>query len=59
MWACMTPLRQFKNIPEEILRRLEKKEQFSWEHFYQMSPQQLGDLVKFPKLGKVLHRYIN
>ena len=26
MWGCMTPLRQFKFIPEEILRRIEKKE---------------------------------
>jgi len=26
MWSCMTPLRQFQGIPEEILRRLEKKE---------------------------------
>jgi pre-mRNA-splicing helicase BRR2 len=26
MWSCMTPLRQFKGIPDEILRRIEKKE---------------------------------
>ncbi len=39
MWSCLNPLRQFKNIPEYVLSRLEKKEQFSWESFYQMNPQ--------------------
>jgi pre-mRNA-splicing helicase BRR2 len=62
MWSCMTPLRQFKvhpPIPEEILRRIEKKEQFTWDHFYSMNPQQIGDLIKFPKFGKALHKYIH
>ena len=59
MWSCMTPLRQFKGIPEEILRRIEKKEQMTWEHFYNMTPQQIGDLIKFNKLGKVLHKFIH
>jgi len=26
----MTPLRQYHGIPEEILRKIEKKEQFTW-----------------------------
>ncbi len=34
MWNCMTPLRQFKGLPEEILKRVEKKEGVSWEHLY-------------------------
>jgi pre-mRNA-splicing helicase BRR2 len=38
MWGCMTPLRQFKGIPEEILRRIEKKEQLSWDHLYSLTP---------------------
>lgn len=59
MWSCMTPLRQFKGIPEEILRRIEKKEQLTWEHFYNMSSQQIGELIKFSKLGKLLHKYIH
>lgn len=37
MWVCMTPLRQFKGYPEEVFRRIEKKEQFSFEHFYNMT----------------------
>lgn len=39
MWSCLNPLRQFKGIPEYVLGRLEKKEQFNWESFYQMTPQ--------------------
>ena len=38
MWPCMTPLRQFKGIPEEILRRIEKKEQLTWDHLYNLNP---------------------
>ena len=59
MWSCMTPLRQFKNIPEEILRRIEKKEQLTWDHYYNMTPQQIGEVIKFPKLGKTIHKYIH
>lgn len=59
MWNCMTPLRQFPNIPEEILRRIEKKELFTWEHYYNMSVQQIGELIKFPKFAKDIHRMIH
>ncbi len=45
MWNCMTPLRQFKQLPEEILKRIEKKEQFTFDHLYTMNPKQLGELV--------------
>ena len=30
MWSSMTPLRQYQGIPEDILRKIEKKEQFTW-----------------------------
>jgi len=68
MWGCMTPLRQLKfrteegqlkSIPEEMLRQIEKKEQLTWEHYYNMSVQQIGELIKFPKFGKPLHRMIH
>lgn len=35
----MTILRQFKGIPEEILKRIERKEQFTFEHLYNLSAQ--------------------
>jgi len=59
MWSVASPLRQFKGIPEEVLRKLEKKEQFTWDHYYDMNAQQLGELVKFPKIGKTLYTLIH
>lgn len=59
MWSSMTPLRQFPGIPEDILRRIERKEQFTWHHFYDMTPQQIGEIVKFQKMGTIIHRYVH
>jgi len=59
MWICMSLLRQFEEIPEEILKRIERKEQFTFEHFYNMSPEQISQLVKIPNVGKVLHKFIH
>lgn len=59
MWPSMTPLRQFKGIHEEILRKIEKKEQFTWEHFYNMSSQEIGEVIKFAKMGKVIHKAVH
>ncbi|CDW82626.1 u5 small nuclear ribonucleoprotein 200 kda helicase [Stylonychia lemnae] len=58
-WSSMTPLRQYHGIPEDILRKIEKKEQFSWQHFYDMSAQQIGEIVKFPKMGKIIHKLVH
>ena len=59
MWPTMTPLRQFQGIKEEILRKIEKKEQFTWEHFYNMTPQEIGEVVKFAKIGKVIYKLVH
>lgn len=59
MWSSMTPLRQFRGINEEILRKIEKKEQFTWEHFYNMTPQEIGEVVKFAKMGKTIHKLVH
>jgi pre-mRNA-splicing helicase BRR2 len=59
MWSIMSPLRQFKGaLTEDILRKLEKKD-FPWERYFDLSPTELGELVRTPKLGKVLHRLIH
>ena len=58
-WSSMTPLRQYHGIPEEILRKIEKKEQFTWSHFYDMSAQQIGEIVKFAKMGKIIHKLVH
>ncbi len=53
-----TPLRQFKGIPKEVLERIEKKE-LAWERYYDLSAQELGELIRLPKMGKTLHRFVH
>lgn len=45
-------------MPEDVLRKIERKE-FSWERYFDFSAQELGELVKLPKIGKTLHRLIH
>jgi pre-mRNA-splicing helicase BRR2 len=59
IWNVMSPLRQFGVLSEDILLKIEKKEGLFWEHFYDMSAQQIGDLIKLPKMGGVIHRLIH
>ena len=58
MWLSQTPLRQFKGIPEDIIKKIEKKD-FPWERFYDLQPQEIGELVRFPKMGKMIHRFVH
>lgn len=58
MWASQTPLRQFTGIPAEILLKVERKE-LPWERWYDLSSQDIGELIRFPKMGKTLHRLIH
>mmetsp|Transcript_28044 Transcript_28044/g.66662 ORF Transcript_28044/g.66662 Transcript_28044/m.66662 type:complete len:2150 (+) Transcript_28044:160-6609(+) len=59
MWGSMIPLRQFKSIPDEIIKKLEKKDVIQWERFFDMSPQEIGELIRYPKMGKTIHRLIH
>lgn len=58
MWSVQTPLRQFHGIPNEILMKLEKKD-LSWERYYDLSSQETGELIRFPKMGRQLHKRIH
>ena len=58
MWLCQTPLRQFHGIPEDIIKKIEKKD-FPWERFYDLQPQEIGERVRFPKMGKMIHRFVH
>ncbi|EOA39471.1 hypothetical protein CARUB_v10008066mg [Capsella rubella] len=58
MWSVQTPLRQFHGIPNEILMRLEKKD-LVWERYYDLSAQELGELIRNPKMGRPLHKFIH
>ena len=54
----MTPLRQFKKLPDDVIRRIEKKD-FPWERFYDLSHTEIGELVRMPKMGKTIHKYVH
>ncbi|XP_018491321.2 DExH-box ATP-dependent RNA helicase DExH12 [Raphanus sativus] len=58
MWSVQTPLRQFHGIPNEILRNLEKKD-LVWERYYDLSSQELGELIGSSKMGRPLHKLIH
>ena len=58
MWASQSPLRQFPKMSRDVVQRLEKKD-LAWESYYDLSSQELGELIRAPKYGKTLHRYIH
>jgi len=58
LWLSQCPLRQFKGVPETIVRKLEKKE-IAWDRYYDLKPGDLAELVKLPKMGKTLHRLVH
>ncbi|GAB2288942.1 DExH-box ATP-dependent RNA helicase DExH12 [Dionaea muscipula] len=58
MWSVQTPLRQFNGIPNEILVKLEKKD-LAWERYYDLSSQEIGELLRLPKMGRSLHKFIH
>ncbi|KAI3693620.1 hypothetical protein L1987_76568 [Smallanthus sonchifolius] len=58
MWSIQTPLRLFHWIKNDILMKLEKKD-LAWERYYDLSSQELGELVRSPKLGRNLHKCIH
>lgn len=58
MWQSMSPLRQFRKMPEEIVKKLEKKG-FPWERMYDLEPNEIGELIRVPKLGKTIHKFVH
>ncbi|KAI9105295.1 Sec63 Brl domain-containing protein [Phlyctochytrium arcticum] len=58
MWLSMSPLRQIRGFPAEIIKRLERKE-FPWERYYDLNPQELGELAGVPKAGKLIHKAVH
>ena len=58
-WSCMSPLRQYTNLRENILKRIENHEHLTWEHFFNMSVQQVGSIIKYEKLGPEVHGFIH
>ncbi|KAI3919601.1 hypothetical protein MKX01_018424 [Papaver californicum] len=58
MWSVQMPLRQFHGIQKELLSKLEKKE-LAWDRYYDLSSNEIGELIRQPKVGKMLHKYIH
>ncbi|XP_065353810.1 U5 small nuclear ribonucleoprotein 200 kDa helicase [Cloeon dipterum] len=58
MWQSMSPLRQFRKMPEEIVKKIEKKN-FPWERLYDLGPNEIGELIRVPRLGKTIYRYVH
>ena len=58
MWQSMSPLRQFKKMKEEVIKKIEKKN-FPWERFYDLNHNEIGELIRMPKMGKNIHRFVH
>ena len=54
----MTPLRQFPKLQADVMKRIEKKD-FPWDRFYDLGPNEIGELVRIPKMGKTIHKFIH
>lgn len=58
MWSVQTPLRQFHGIVNEVLMKLEKKD-LPWDRYYDLSSQEIGELLRLPKIGRTVHKFIH
>ena len=59
VWGSQSPLRQFNLIPEIIIRKLEKNSDIQWERYYDLKASDFGEMVKIPKMGKSLQKYVH
>eukprot|EP01114_Cavostelium_apophysatum_P007654 TRINITY_DN197_c0_g1_i3.p1 TRINITY_DN197_c0_g1~~TRINITY_DN197_c0_g1_i3.p1 ORF type:complete len:2134 (+),score=829.11 TRINITY_DN197_c0_g1_i3:506-6907(+) len=57
MWSTQSPLRQFGDIPEDIVKKLERKD-FPLERLADLNAQEIGELINFPTMGKSVHKHI-
>ncbi|KAF5375631.1 hypothetical protein D9757_008508 [Collybiopsis confluens] len=58
MWGSMTPLRQFKGVPAEVIRKAEGK-QFPWYRYFDLSPPEIGELINLQNAGRLVHRLVH
>lgn len=56
-WQSLNPLHQFKKIPSEVVRSIDKKN-YTFDRLYDLDQAQLGELIKMPKMGKPLYKFI-
>lgn len=54
-WRAMSPLRQLADtVPADIIRKVERKD-FAWDLIFELSPAELGELIRTPSAGRTLH----
>ncbi|KAF9504269.1 hypothetical protein BS47DRAFT_1355400 [Hydnum rufescens UP504] len=58
LWASMTPLRQFRGVPTEVIRKAEGK-QFPWYRYFDLQPPEIGELIGIQNAGKLVHRLVH
>ncbi|KAJ5078160.1 u5 small nuclear ribonucleoprotein helicase [Anaeramoeba ignava] len=58
MWISQSPLRQFSKLPAEVIKRIEKNE-LSWESMLLLDSREIGKMLRFEKMGKILHKLIH
>ena len=58
MWQSMSPLRQFKKVPEDVVKKLEKKN-FPFDRLYDLNPSEIGELIRMPKMGKRIYQHLH
>uniref|UniRef100_A0A7E4UNZ2 U5 small nuclear ribonucleoprotein 200 kDa helicase n=1 Tax=Panagrellus redivivus TaxID=6233 RepID=A0A7E4UNZ2_PANRE len=56
-WQSLNPLHQFKKIPQDLVKVLDNKN-ITFDRLYDLDAHQLGELIKIPKMGKPLHKFI-
>ena len=62
IWSVMTPLRQFKIIPEVIIHKIESKEQLTFDRFVELNVTQMTELLRIQKnncdsIYKLIHTF--
>eukprot|EP01063_Lacrimia_lanifica_P022004 TRINITY_DN29713_c0_g1_i1.p1 TRINITY_DN29713_c0_g1~~TRINITY_DN29713_c0_g1_i1.p1 ORF type:complete len:2168 (+),score=1020.31 TRINITY_DN29713_c0_g1_i1:168-6506(+) len=57
-WLSHSPLRQFKNISLDVIQKLERKD-FSWDRYYNLTPQDIATLVDNPKESKKIYKAVH
>lgn len=56
-WQSLNPLHQFKKLPTDVVRSLDKKN-LSFDRLYDLDAHQLGELIRVPKMGKPIYKFI-
>ncbi|GFS27347.1 U5 small nuclear ribonucleoprotein 200 kDa helicase [Elysia marginata] len=50
-------VREFRKIPEQVIKKIEKKN-FPFERLYDLNHNEIGELLRLPRMGKPIHKHI-